>query len=73
MSNPDRTILTGGRVVDPVNGVDGAADVLIDGGRVTRVGPNLEIEPGTVDLQVLAWLWLLVPHAPASGANRSGA
>ena len=52
VSNPDRTILKGGRVVDPVNGVDGSADVLIDGGRVTRVGPNLEIEPGTVIIEV---------------------
>ena len=52
VSNPDRTILKGGRVVDPVNGVDGSADVLIDGGCVTRVGPNLEIEPGTVVIEV---------------------
>ena len=52
VSNPDRTILKGGRVVDPVNGVDGSADVLIDGGRVTRVGPNLEIEPDTVIIEV---------------------
>ena len=52
MSNPERTILKGGRVVDPVNGVDGAADVLIDGGRVTRVGPDLWVEPGTVVIEV---------------------
>ena len=52
MSNPDRTILKGGRVVDPVNGVDGSADVLIDGGRVTRVGPDLWVEPGTVVIEV---------------------
>jgi dihydroorotase len=41
------TILKGGRVVDPVNGVDGSADVLIDNGRVTRVGADLAVEPGT--------------------------
>ena len=52
MSNPDRTILKGGRVVDAANGVDGWADVLIDGGRVTRVGPNLEVETGTVVIEV---------------------
>ena len=52
MSHRDRTILKGGRVVDPVNGVDGSADVLIDGGCVTRVGPNLGIEPGTVVIEV---------------------
>ena len=52
MSNPDRTIFKGGRVVDPANGVDGLADVLIDAGRVIRVGPNLEIESGTVVIEV---------------------
>ena len=52
MSNLDRMILKGGRVVDPVNGVDGSADVLIDAGRVTRVGPNLDIESGTVVIEV---------------------
>ena len=52
MSNGDRTILKGGRVVDPINGVDGSADVLIDGGRVTRVGPDLGVEPGTVVVEV---------------------
>ena len=52
MSNADRTIFKGGRVVDPANGVDGVADVLIEAGRVTRVGPNLEIEPGTVVIEI---------------------
>ena len=52
MSNGDRTILKGGHVVDPANGVDGSADVLIDGGRVVRVGPRLTIEPGTVVVEV---------------------
>jgi len=47
-----RTMLKGGRVVDPVNGVDGSADVLIDQGRVTRVGPDLAIEPGIVVIDV---------------------
>ncbi|MBQ01421.1 MAG: dihydroorotase [Acidobacteria bacterium] len=45
-------MLKGGRVVDPVNGVDGSADVLIDQGRVTRVGPDLAIEPGIVVIDV---------------------
>jgi dihydroorotase len=31
-------ILTGGRVVDPANGLDGVADLVIDGGRVVAVG-----------------------------------
>ena len=42
----------GGRIVDPVNGVDGSADVLIEGGLVTRVGPDLGVEPGTVVIAV---------------------
>ena len=52
MSNPDRTILKGGRVIDPLNGVDGTADVLIDGGRVAQVGADLEVEPGTIVMEV---------------------
>ena len=52
MSKSDRTILCGGRIVDPVNGVDGPADVLIEDGRVTRVGPDLAVEPGTVVIEV---------------------
>ena len=52
MTKSVRTMLKGGRVVDPVNGVDGSADVLIDQGRVTRVGPDLAIEPGIVVIDV---------------------
>ena len=36
-----KVLLKGGRVVDPANGVDGAADVLIDGATVARVGRDL--------------------------------
>lgn len=46
------TILKGGRVVDPVAGLDGAADVLIRGGRVARVGRDLEVEPGAAVIDV---------------------
>ncbi len=45
-------MLKGGRVVDPVNGVDGSADVLIDHGCVTQVGPDLAIEPDIVVIDV---------------------
>ena len=48
------TILRGGRVVDPAAGLDGPADVLIRGGRVARVGPGLEAEPGAVVIDVPA-------------------
>ena len=48
------TLLKGGRVVDPAAGIDGAADVLIRDGRVARVGPGLEAEPGAVVVDVPA-------------------
>lgn len=42
-----RTILTGGRVIDPSVGYDGVADLIIDDGRITAVGPGLvPAEPG---------------------------
>ena len=58
-------LIRGGRVIDPANGVDAAADVLLLEGRVTAVGPGLAREdaevldaagcvvaPGLVDLHV---------------------
>ncbi|MFP5380432.1 MAG: amidohydrolase family protein, partial [Vicinamibacteria bacterium] len=36
-----KRLLKGGRVVDPANGIDGQFDVLIDGGRIARVGRDL--------------------------------
>ena len=60
-----RTLLRGGRLVDPVSGHDGVADVLLDGAVVAEVGPGLEaagarevdcgglvVCPGFVDLHV---------------------
>jgi dihydroorotase len=38
-------LLKGGRVVDPANGVDGTRDVLVEEGRIARVGRDLP--PGT--------------------------
>ena len=32
-----KRLLKGGRVVDPVNGIDGAHDVLLDGDRIAAV------------------------------------
>jgi dihydroorotase len=37
-----KRMLKGGHVVDPVHGIDGVADILIEGGVVTGIGPNLE-------------------------------
>jgi dihydroorotase len=33
--------IRGGRVIDPATNFDGVADVLIDGGRIAAVGPNI--------------------------------
>src|SRR5919197_255511 len=41
-------LLKGGRVVDPVNGRDGAFDVLIEGDRIARVGRDLAGDGATV-------------------------
>jgi dihydroorotase len=42
-----KRLLRGGRLVDPVNGRDGAFDVLIDGDRIARVGRDLPVDAGT--------------------------
>ena len=47
-----RVMIKGGRVVDPANGRDGAFDVLIEAGRIARVGKDLprEMADEVVDL-----------------------
>lgn len=59
-------VLKGGAVVDPAQGIDGAADVRIEGGRVAAVGPDLPLDgalprevpagfvvcPGFIDMHV---------------------
>ncbi len=60
-----RVLIQGGRVVDPARGVDETADLLIEQGKVARIGKNLKAEqaeavnakgkvvaPGFVDLHV---------------------
>jgi dihydroorotase len=37
----DGLLIRGGRVLDPANGLDTVADVLIEGGRIAAVGPDL--------------------------------
>ena len=49
---PLRFLLRGARVVDPANGRDGAFDVLIEGGRIARVGRDLPPEPGVRVVEV---------------------
>jgi dihydroorotase len=38
-----KRLFKGGRVVDPVNGIDGAFDVLVDGGVIAKVGRDLPV------------------------------
>src|SRR6187401_768065 len=44
--------LKGGRVVDPANGRDGMFDVLVDGGRIARVGTDLRADAGTTVVEM---------------------
>ena len=37
------TVLAGGRVIDPLSGFDGAADVVVDRGVIVAVGPGLAV------------------------------
>src|SRR5688572_27769517 len=43
-----KRLLKGGRVVDPVNGIDGDCDVLIDDGRIVRVDRALPVDGAAV-------------------------
>ena len=43
-----KTLLKGGRVVDPANRIDGTRDVLIDGDRIARVGTDLPADGANV-------------------------
>jgi dihydroorotase len=61
-----KTLLRGGRVIDPVNGIDGERDVLIDGDHIARVGRDVPVNgakvveiptglvvcPGLIDMHV---------------------
>jgi dihydroorotase len=43
-----KKLLKGGRVIDPVNGIDGVHDVLLDGERIELVGRDLPVDGATV-------------------------
>jgi len=45
-------LLKGGRVVDPANGRDGIFDLLIEDGRVARVGRDLPVGPDVVVVDI---------------------
>lgn len=42
-----RIVIRGGRVIDPSQGYDGVADVLIENGRITAVGANVGLPAGS--------------------------
>ena len=59
-------LLRGGTVIDPVSGINGARDLLVDGGRIAKVGKDLPVDgvrvlevprgtvivPGLIDMHV---------------------
>ena len=47
-----KRLLKGGRVVDPANGRDGTFDVLIDGGRIAKVGRDLPVDAGVAVVDI---------------------
>src|SRR5436189_3169393 len=54
-----KLLVKGGRVVDPANGRDGEFDVLIEDGRVARVGKSLPVD-GAETLEVKPG-WIVAP------------
>ena len=44
----DKTVIRGGRVIDPANGVDAVCDLLIEGGRIAAIGENLSVQDAHV-------------------------
>ena len=54
-----KTILKGGRVIDPANGRDGEFDVLIEDGKITRIGKDLP--PGDADVFEVKRGWIVTP------------
>jgi dihydroorotase len=58
-----KRLLKGGRLVDPARGIDGAFDVLIDGGRIARIDRGLSPDDVGGDVQVLEIRdgWIVCP------------
>src|SRR6266542_810483 len=54
-----KTILKGGRVIDPANGRDGEFDVLIEDGTITRIGKDLPV--GRVEVFEVKRGWIVTP------------
>ena len=56
-----RTILHGGRVIDPGAGLDGILDLVVDGGRIAAIAPPGEVVPAPDDRLVDVDGHLVVP------------
>jgi dihydroorotase len=54
-----KLLLKGGRVVDPANDRDGELDVLVEDGRIARVGRGLAA--GDAEVFAIERGWLVVP------------
>ena len=54
-----KLVLKGGRVVDPANGRDGEFDVLIENGRIARIGKSLPADGA--DVLTLKPGWIVAP------------
>src|ERR1043166_6421685 len=54
-----KVLLKGGRVVDPASNRDGEFDVLIEDGRIARIGKSLPVE--SADVVSLGRGWLVTP------------
>lgn len=48
-----KLLIKGGHVVDPVNGVDQKADVLIDGERIAGIGQDLIVQNSTEHIEIV--------------------
>ena len=42
-------VIRGGRVIDPANGIDGIADVLIEDGQIAAIGSDVQVNSGDVE------------------------
>ena len=70
-----KLMVRGGRLVDPRNRQDGVADLIFDDGRVTEVGPGLDVPKGTQVIEAAGRLvvpGLVDSHTHVGGENWPG-
>ena len=49
-ATPQHVLLAGGRLVDPIEGLDTVADLLVSGGAIAAIGTDLDLPEGTVTI-----------------------